>query len=394
MLTPGARSLAIATGLLMLAGNERAGAQAKWQLTRDLRIDAIEQDLAPINWLLVSPNGTIVVSQPQDSLMVFFDGAGNRLGTFGRGGEGPGEFRGMIRAGWTADTLWVSDVQQRRLTFITPDRKLARTQLHLPTVRLNGKEVDSVMISLGAVPWAVFPDGRMVVSVLEMSERRTQWPGVVAGTMAYVHVNASGDFLNAMGTDAANPCTVSYRLEKGSGGVGIPFCGRPMSTLASDGSRFLSATVEEQAARSVAYRVTQTRTNGDTVFSRRFTVPPVAISRDLAEERLDRVARQPNPFPGANEAMAKALEGVRVPPVFQPYSRVLIGRDETVWIELYRRDEPRIWQVLDGSGNDIGRVHVTWNVEIQVASRTAIWGVETDDDGIEHIVRYRIRDNP
>jgi hypothetical protein len=68
----------------------------------------------------------------------------------------------------------------------------------------------------------------------------------------------------------------------------------------------------------------------------------------------------------------------------------LVGSDDTIWIELYRREEPRIWQVLDGQGNPIGRVSIPWSVEVQVASRTAIWGVETDDDGIEHIVRYRL----
>lgn len=361
-----------------------------WRITRDLRIDAIEHDLAPIEWLLVSPSGTIVVSQPQDSLMVFFDSLGARLGTFGRGGEGPGEFRRLVRAGWVADTLWVSDVQQRRLTFVTPDRKLARTQLHLPTVRLNGKAVDSVMATLGAVPWAVFADGRMVVSVLEMSEKRTQWPGGIAGSNAYIHANRSGDFLNVMGTQAPSPCTVSYRFGKGSGAVGIPFCGRPMTGLAADGSRFLSVAVEEQTARTVAYRVTVTRTTGDTLFSRRYTAPTVAIPRDLAEERLNAASSRPNPFPGANEAMEKALAGVKVPPVFPPYSRALVGRDDTIWIELYRRDEPRTWQVLDGQGNPVARVNVPWNVEIQIASRTTIWGVETDDDGLEHIVRYRV----
>jgi hypothetical protein len=377
-------------GLVVLAAPVQSQAPPTWQITRDLRIDAIEQDLAPIDWLLVSSTGTMVVSQPQDTLLILFDARGRRLGTFGRGGEGPGEFRRMVRAGWMADTLWVSDVQQRRVTFITPDRKLARTQLHLPTVNLNGKAVDSVMTMLGAVPYALFADGRMVVSVLEMSETRTQWPGGVAGTTAYIHVNGSGDFLNVMGTQARSSCSVSYRFDKGNGSVAIPFCGRPMSGLAADGSRFLSVAVEEQTARTVAYRVTVTRTTGDTLFSRRYTAPTVAIPRDLAEERLNAASSRPNPFPGANEAMEKALAGVKVPPVFPPYSRALVGRDDTIWIELYRRDEPRTWQVLDGQGNPVARVNVPWNVEIQIASRTTIWGVETDDDGLEHIVRYRV----
>jgi hypothetical protein len=208
--------------------------------------------------------------------------------------------------------------------------------------------------------------------------------------MALLHVTGAGDFLNVAGTRAGTSCSIPYRTATARGGVGIPFCESPIATQASDGSRFLSLQVEEQTTRSVAYRATLTRTNGDTAFSRRYAVPPVAIPRRVAEDRLRAVASQPNPFPGAKEAMEKALEGVTVPPVYPPYSRALVGRDDTIWIELYGRSERRTWEVLDGTGSLIGRVIVPWNFEIQVAGRTAIWGVETDDDGIEHVVRYRV----
>ena len=71
-----------------------------WRTTRDLRIDANAHDLSPIDWISVAPDGAIVFNQPQDSLLRFFDAQGKSLGTFGRGGAGPSEFRIMAAHGW------------------------------------------------------------------------------------------------------------------------------------------------------------------------------------------------------------------------------------------------------------------------------------------------------
>ena len=71
-----------------------------WRIQRDLRIDANAHDLSPIDWITVAPDGAIVFNQPQDSLLRFFDAQGKSLGTFGRGGAGPSEFRIMAAHGW------------------------------------------------------------------------------------------------------------------------------------------------------------------------------------------------------------------------------------------------------------------------------------------------------
>jgi hypothetical protein len=52
-----------------------------WRITRDLRIDASEHDLAPVGWLSVARDGSIIVSQPQDTELRFFDSPGRSLGT-------------------------------------------------------------------------------------------------------------------------------------------------------------------------------------------------------------------------------------------------------------------------------------------------------------------------
>lgn len=390
---------AMALGLAMLVSAPftlPAQSLPEWRLTRNLRIDAAEEDLSRVTWIEVSPTGTIVVSQPQDTLLVFYDAAGKRLGTFGRGGSGPGEFRSLGRYGWLGDTLWVADAFQRRTTFIGPDRKMARMHSHLPNVTVNGKAVDSVASMLGATPWAYLPGGRMVVSVLQNSRVSTPWPSVPADAIPLLHVTPDGNVLNLTGSlGVSGGCSVSYQFEGGSGSIMIPFCARPVNVQAVDGSRFLAVLAEEQTARRVSWRAVVTRPTGDTVFSRRYDATPVAISRAAVDSAMAAQARVGGRAPAhMAAAMTKALEGAQAPPVYPPTGRAVIGRDDTIWVELYSSSGNRTWQVLDGKGAPVARVTVPRNIAIHVASRSMVWALETDEDGLQHIVRYAIADRP
>ena len=52
--------------------------------------------------------------------------------------------------------------------------------------------------------------------------------------------------------------------------------------------------------------------------------------------------------------------------------------------------EHRTWQLLDARGNVSGLVNVPRNTQVMVASRDMIWAIETDDDGLQSIVRCRV----
>ena len=95
-------------------------------LEPDLRIDGYAADLVPVEWVGVSPRGTLALFQGQDATVRFFDPEGNLLGSVGRRGSGPGEFESLIRGGWVGDTLWVSDLQLSRITLISPDLEFVR----------------------------------------------------------------------------------------------------------------------------------------------------------------------------------------------------------------------------------------------------------------------------
>lgn len=375
-------------GQLLSVRDARAQEAPEWRVARDLRIYANTHDLSPIDWVTAAPNGTIVISQAQDTLLRFYDAQGRSLGTFGRGGAGPGEFRIMAAHGWVRDTLWVNDPVTRRVTYISPDRKLVRSVMGLSAIRVPGR-TDTATTMPWIFPQSVFGDGSMfVIPLINVGGPTPPWPGASRDHTQILHVRGNGAFAGLLATRPRNLCQVSYPRPGGGGEFGIPYCGAPMDDFAQDGSRYASAIVIEQGARRTRYSVTVIRGSGDTAFSRIFETRPRTIPRRFADSTLANWSSRAQ-FPEE----AEAWKTVQVPEAFAPYARILVGRDETFWIEefipIYERRSRR-WLVLDAQGNPVGRVAVPATVHIHSASLTQIWATETDDDGLQHVVRYRV----
>ncbi|HSA54702.1 MAG TPA: hypothetical protein VLE53_03310 [Gemmatimonadaceae bacterium] len=379
--------LALIVALVRLFSPDPAGSQPVPTLTvtRDLRIDAAVQDLSPINWMAVAPNGTIAVSQFQDSRVAFFDADGKPLGTFGRSGDGPGEFRRPASHGWLGDTLWVSDPGTRRVTLISPQRELLRT---LPWA--NGITFDSTLAPppqfFWVFPRALYPDGSSLVDAMVARDSPPiPWPGPARDGNPLVRISASGRFQRILMWTPDRGCSVSFPIQGGSGFASIPFCTIPLTDLAPDGSRFALATAEDVDEREGFYRVLVVRASGDTVFNTRHAFGPVAIPERMADSVIaQRLSRNEQP------EFAAAWRSMKLPASFPPLDRVLLGRDETTWIEHYTFSGNRTWSVLDHTGQPIGWLVIPRDVRIQQAARDTIWAIETDDDGLQHIVRFRV----
>lgn len=359
-----------------------------FQVARDLRIDAAEHDLSPIGWLAVSPTGTIAISQAQDGLIRFFSSSGVALGTFGRSGAGPGEFRTIAQHGWLRDTLWVDDPSTKRTTFISPSRALIRSVMQLTAITVPGASSDSTPRFFGVFPRALYPDGSALVWAILAAGSTPRWPGADPAGIQYIKVNREGAFVGILATRPANRCGVRYPLPGGGGVAPIPYCGAPMEDLARDGMRYVAATIESQATSRTAYRVTLLRATGDTAFSRRYEHTSEAIPRRFADSVLASWTSRAR-FPQEEEA----YRSMKVPSFYPPIVRVLLGRDDSIWLEeftpIYKRST-RTWRILDGQGVVMGKLTVPGTFNLEVASRTTLWGTETDNDGLQHVVRYRV----
>lgn len=356
------------------------------QLTRDLRIDAAANDLTrifPPGGLAVAPNGMIAVTQNQDGTIRFFDAQGKPSGAFGRKGQGPGEFQMITSFMWIGDTLLASDGTTRRYTFISPDRALLRSISWLPSVSVPGRAGIEAPRVRASFPRARYADGSTLLTVsLATGSTTPDWPGGEQPGTPFIRVDSTGAFQRLIAWSTRAQCAVQFDAGNGptSGSLGIPFCHQTLEEVSPDGDLLVLVSKETERP---AFRVTGFRANGDTSFTRSIAFRAIAIPKSVVDSARATRARGSQ---GQRDAAAK----MPIPETYPPFARLIVGRDESIWIESFGPGAERFWYVLDNRGTVTGRATVPGNVQLMAVSRTVVWGIETDDDGFQHIIRLRV----
>jgi hypothetical protein len=377
-----------ALGVCVSAPYLTAAAQAppELRLTRDLRIDAATNDLTlitPPGGIAVSTRGTIAVTQNQDGTIRFFDAQGKSLGTFGRKGQGPGEFQTTNRLTWVGDTLSVSDASTRRYTLISPERSLVRSVSWLSAVSLATRAGGEPPRARPSPPRVRYADGSMLLTVsLATGSAMPDWPGGEKPGTPFIRVDSTGAFQRLIAWSPRAQCEAPFDAGNGpgSGGMVIPFCHQTLEEISPDGNLLVLVTKGTERSE---FRVSVFRANGDTVFSQAVAFQSVPLPKAVADSARASRAR-------GSQSQRDAAATMTIPETYPPFSRLIVGRDESVWIESIGPGAERFWYVLGNRGTLAGRAIVPRNVQLMVVSRTEVWGIETDDDGLQHIVRYRV----
>jgi hypothetical protein len=208
------------------------------------------------------------------------------------------------------------------------------------------------------------------------------WPGGKRSTQPFVRIDSAGVMQNVVAWHPGRAsCMVSARLSNGFVTAVIPFCATPLDDVSPDGGRYAMGVVVGDGG---SYRMSVIRATGDTISTRTHPYQLVRIPRSVADSvRERRIGRQTGPA-------AEMWRSATIPVNYPPLVRVLLGRDETVWLERYSVSGNREWIVLDGQGNVLGRVTAPRGLFFVVVSRDQVWAIETDDDGLQHVVRYRV----
>jgi hypothetical protein len=354
-------------------------------VTRDLRIDANAESLSPVGWIAVLSDGAIAVSQRQDGEILFFSADGSRLSAFGRSGDGPGEFRRLGGYGLVGDTLWVGDPSAGRTTLISRDRTLAGTRPWLHGISLE-PPLEGVRPSFFMIrPIALLPDSAILTEpILAAGSESLAWPGGTFPGDPIVRVRVDGTFDRVIAWIPENECVVRIIVQGGSGVTDIPLCARAQRAVAVDGSRIAFAIpgAETEGGR---YSLVVIGAAGDTILSRQYSHSLVPIPKPIMDSIMARRLEQ-----AQGPELKDAYQSMKPPGSYPPFTRILVGRDNTIWLELFTLSGDRIWQVFDSRGDLLGRVALPRSVFVHAAEESAIWGTDTDDDGLEHVVRYRI----
>ena len=352
----------------------------------DLRIDADSANLSPISWIAVAPNGDIAVAQQQDGNIRFFNERGADLGTFGRKGQGPGEFQHIGRHAWLGDTLLVLDPSSRRLTLVSPARTFARTVPWATTIHMDSDPATPDPSFFWVYPNAMYSDGSMLATpMLASADTAVRWPGGNRDGDPIVRISSDAAFQKIVAWRPADQCRMDYRFTGGNGSLVTPFCSRPLDDIALDGSRVAIAGPGIVEGEKGSYQLTVITADGDTSFTRSYEFAPATLPRSIVDSVVNEATKE-----SERPEEVAAWRSMKMPSAYPPLSRILVGRDGTIWLERYTTSGDRLWRVLSKEGSIVTELAVPRRIHILVASRPTFWGTDTNDDGLQSIVRYRV----
>jgi len=343
--------------------------QATFPARPDLVIDAVEEDLSDVRFVAAFPDGTIAVSQPVDGRVLLYSPDGHRKAAVGRPGAGPGEFRTLANLhGFIGDTLWLYDVDLRRFTLVRSDGRMVRSMRVPAEWRTRGGEL---LRSSIPTPLSLRPDGSFFgrITMLAALPFPREWgrnPSHNVDVFAWVSRTGAVDRPIAIRPGDAPVC--------GSAPIRRQECPSSWATVGGPDLRIAALEVENDGEAPFFVRVTVIAPSGDTLFVRRLAYPPLRVSADTIAQL--RKLRRVNS--GAEPRNYK-----------RPVSRLLVGRDGSIWVGFRERPAGVPWIVLNPDGTTRMEFTAPPNVDLMAASAAEVWGTLTDEDGLESVVRYR-----
>jgi hypothetical protein len=310
--------------------------------------------------------GIIAIAQNQDAVVRLFTDDGHYLGSLGGRGKGPGEMTLIERVGWKADTLWISDPSQGRVTLFDGRRRLVRTLRYPTSAELtlpeSGRKLrfPSVRI-LALLPGDTF-HATLAVDVGQEA------PEAYHGRSVHALITETG--IAARLIVRVPIGQVQLNTPKGESFM-LPFPNRVVQGVSVDDdiTVFAQAFIEGEATGTIL--VTAVQTSGDTVFARHYPVDLVEIPAPVR----DSVARRTT---------------LPIPSVYPPLAGLIIGSDRSVWIELNPTPEGRPYMVLGPTGDQLGSFMLPTSQRIGQVRGDWMWSIDRDSLGVESVVKWAV----
>ncbi len=341
----------------------------------------------PVASLIVGSDGLLHTLHWREGTIRRWTPDGAPAGSIGRQGEGPGEFEQPVRMGFFGDSLWVWDLGTYRVSYFDPEGEFLGSVS--PTVDFGSPD------DIPARPDRPLRDGTFIGSVPAFSHmiatgEHTESP--------YVHMDVDGNRLARIWTMPYEPRDVFAIMN--DDGVGGTFSGQPFDdghsvTTSDDGLLVLERRAWTGEGEAVV-RVTKIGLGGDTLLAASVPYDPVPLPAErfdsAAADMAERYSGDSGPF-SATEAEVR--EEMYRPAYLPAVRRVTEAGDGTIWLRRYdpvetESGEMSEWWVLDAEGAPLARALTPAGVSLRVIGGDTVWGIETDEVGVQYIVRYRL----
>lgn len=359
-----------------------------WLATPDLRIGSSEGEvlLGRVSGLAAGPDGGVLVADDQAQQVMEFDSCGALIRTYGRPGQGPGEFYSPAYVGVRGDSVWVTDPAQRRVSWFTGTAK--------PLLTFQITESDY------AAPWRLsMPRGPVAaerfaanVSVPPMVLTRMQ-----VERLPIVAIDRKGRTVDTLEWRNVlhGPLVLRNPDNPWAGLVTRqPFGEVTRWTVLPDGTGIAVADVSSVSRPTLSVRVLDGK--GKAVWDvssayRPKTLPQTTVRR-VRENLVQRVLRARGP--GANrasEARDIVNENLHIPDFLPTVTGIVATASKDVFVrrEPAAENDPQRWTWFR-AGRRVGDVFVPAEVEVRAASSREMWGVLRDDLDVEYVVRLTL----
>jgi hypothetical protein len=343
----------------------------------DLQLGAGGEDgfaFGRIPGVAVAPDGSIHILEAQEHRVTVVDASGRARGSYGRRGQGPGEFMSPGGIGQMGDTTWVVDPAGRRISHFR-DGALVGTSGY-GSIPLEGREyvVSVVPLESGAVMAFLMRRSLGPAEPPDYTGRLVRVDPEVPGRQHLAWLEESYPLRIRIGTALTTPYLIDH----------------PIHRVSRDGSTIVVVERPFPDGAQARTRVTLMDSSGDTIYSRVLPSPAIPIPSTFWDARW---AERERALPESPVTRAQFDRASRLPTAFAPASAVHVGGDRSVWIagaEVPDRTT-RAWTVLDAEGNERFAVDLPSGFRVHHASEKAVWGVGEGELGVATVERYSLR---
>ena len=309
-------------------------------------------------------DGRVVVADGGSAQLRVFDAAGTYSGSWGRRGQGPGEFTGLASvAAWRADSVATWDMWQNRVSVFDSAGEYGRSFLLLPGDDSAPRVVD------------LRPDGMILAMVLPTgSSERVSGP--VRGNRNYVLLDDNGHLVRSLGEFPGPEVYLHFEGDALWSWL-LPFGRSTFAALWND---------QVVVATNDSYEIRSYRTDGTLrgVVRRTHDRAAAPSQADLDAHIEGLLANVPEADRAVQRASAANLPLVDAYPA---YGRVKADAHGHLWVEEYRLpgEDHQQWTVYDDQGCIREVVEMPEGLDVLEIGRDYVLGKSADELDVEHV---------
>lgn len=317
-------------------------------------------------------DGRVLVANGGTSEIRVFGPSGAHVGTWGRAGEGPGEFTGLSSIGvWPGDSLMAWDAGLRRISIFDLEGNLGRTFAFSQHEEFTFPQYQSLR-----------PDGSILVSGSAAFRVGEVDSGLKRPDIGYALFGPEGELLGNLGNHPGEEAYVRAG-ERSLMVMGHPFK-RSSPSAIWRGIILISP--------NDTYEIRGYDTNGvlELIVRREHQLREVVqtdldvyVAGRLADVEGDELR---------TAARAAQFEGLPTVESFPAFASLKVDALGYLWVEEYQMPgvERTVWTVFDGDGRVQGLVETPVGLDVYEIGEEYILGRATDDFDIEYVQMFQL----